>query len=245
MENGWDNSDQTVDVDMQELLLVVWRKAWLIVLAAILCGALCFGVVKYVVTPQYRSSVLFYVNNASVSADGLISSLVSEELTVAQQIVDTYEVILQTKTTLDEVVAAAALDVDTETLSRQIEISEVMMLERVEATELFHVHLTWPDPAEAEKLAKAMAEVLPRRISEIIDDTSARIVDSAVLPTEPYSPDPKNSLILGAMLGVVMSAGFYVIRYLFDSRIRSSSELSRYSNLPILAVIPDVGKQKR
>ena len=245
MENGWNRDEQTMDVDMQELLLVVWRKAWVVILAAVACGALCFGVAKYMVTPQYQSSVLFYVNNASVSAEGLISSLVSEELTVAQEIVDTYEVILHTRATLDEVLAASGLEVDTEELSGHIELPDLMPLERVEATELFRVYITWPDPVEAEKLANAIAEVLPRRISEIIDDTSARIVDSAVLPTEPYSPDPKNSLILGTLLGAVTSAGFYVLRYLFDSRIRSSDELSRYSSLPILAVIPDVTKQKK
>lgn len=243
MENRWNVDEPVGDVDMKELLLVIWRKAWLVVIAAVLCAGLAFGGTKMLVKPVYQSSVLFYVNNASISADGLISSLMKEELDVAKQMVDTYAVILHTRRTLDEVLAKAAMDVDAETLSDSIEVAELLLMERVDETELFRVHVNWGDPVEAEKLATAIAEVLPARIAEIIDDTSARIVDSAVLPTEPIAPDEKNALILGGLLGVVMSAGFMALRYLFDTRIRSVTALSQYGKLPVLAVIPELNKK--
>ena len=62
MENRWNVDEPVGDVDMKELLLVIWRKAWLVVIAAVLCAGLAFGGTKMLVKPVYQSSVLFYVN---------------------------------------------------------------------------------------------------------------------------------------------------------------------------------------
>ena len=43
MENRWNVDEPVGDVDMKELLLVIWRKAWLVVIAAVLCAGLAFG----------------------------------------------------------------------------------------------------------------------------------------------------------------------------------------------------------
>jgi len=244
MEREWQYTEPVGDVDMKELLAVLLRRAWLIILSAVVCAGVAYGGAKVLVTPQYQSSVLFYVNNASISADGLISSLVKEELDVAKQMVETYGVILNTRKTLDDVLAAAKIDADPEQLRKHIELADRMTLERVEATELFRVHVTWEDPEQARTIANALAEVLPARIAEIIDDTSARIVDSAVLPSKPIRPNLKNCLVLGGLLGVVMSAGWMALRYMYDSKIRSVTALNRYGNLPVLAVIPELGKHK-
>ena len=67
------------------------------------------------------------------------------------------------------------------------------------STEVFSIEVTSADPQEAEKIANTIAELLPDRIAEIVDGSSVRIVDYAIVPSHKSSP----SLSRYTMLGMV------------------------------------------
>ena len=80
-----------------------------------------------------------------------------------------------------------------------------------EGTEVFRVTVTSPDPVEAETLANAIAYVVPDRIASIIEGSSAKVVDYAVLPRSPSSPDNMKNMFLGLLIGFALSAGFVIL----------------------------------
>jgi len=83
-------------------------------------------------------------------------------------------------------------------------------------------------------------KVLPNKIAQIVDGSSVRTVDLAVVPDAPCSPSKKNYTILGAMAGLLISCGIVVIRELFNEQIMGEDELLQAYGLPILAAIPDL-----
>jgi len=100
--------------------------------------------------------------------------------------------------------------------------------------------VTSSDPQEAENIASAIAYILPKRISSIIEGTSAKVVDAAVLPSKPSSPNYTINVILGFALGLVVSAGIIVLRQLFDVTIRSEEDITQMFKHPVLAAVPDM-----
>jgi len=68
-----------------------------------------------------------------------------------------------------------------------------------------------------------------------------RILDTGLVPNSPVSPNKKILLLVGIMLGGVLSAGFIAIREFTDNSISSVDEL-KLTSLPMLSAIPVLDK---
>jgi capsular exopolysaccharide synthesis family protein len=149
-------------------------------------------------------------------------------------LVKTYIVILSTRETLNDVIDYAGVDMSYKELLSYISATSV------DETEIFQVTVTHPDPVTAEKLADAIAQVLPKRINTIVEGTSAKVAESAVLPTSPSSPNYVRNALIGLIAGVVMTIAGIVIRELVDVTIRTEDDITRVCPHPVLATVPDM-----
>ena len=168
------------ELDLKGLIKDIVKRAWIVVLCAAVLAATTLVYTVNFVEPTYKASVTMYVNN-NAESNGNVSS---SNLAVALQLAKTYVNIIKSDLVLDKVIEKAALtSVTTE------DIRQMLSAEVVDETEIFEVVVTSPDPEEAESIASAIAYILPKRISSIIEGTSAKVVDAAVLPTRPtFSP---------------------------------------------------------
>lgn len=227
--------NEDVEIDIQRLFGAVWHKIWLIVLAAVVCAIGTILVTLYFVTPQYESSAMFYVNNNSLSVGDTSFSIESGDITAAKSLVDSYIVILNTPTTLKDVIDYAMVD------RNHLELAKMITAEAVNETEIFQVVVTSPDPVEAEKIASAISHILPKRISNIIEGTSARIVDTAVVPYKPSSPNYTKNTMIGFLAGFVLMMIIVILQEAFDVTIRTEEDMEQVCKHPVLASVPDMG----
>ena len=173
-----------------------------------------------------------YVNNSSINVGSTQVDL--SDLSAAQSLVETYIVILKTRGTLEQVIEQENLSYDYETLSDMIEAGAV------NSTEVFEIQVTSADPEEAERIANCIAELLPGRISEIVEGSSVKIVDYAIVPSHKSSPSISRYTLLGLLLGAVVSCGVIVLMELFDEQIRDEDYVRQTFDLPLLAAVPDL-----
>lgn len=225
------NSNEMV-IDLVDLAKALWRRAWAIVLTMVIFGGAAFGYARFLVTPLYQASAMMYVNNSSINVGSTQVDL--NDLTAAQSLVETYIVILKTRGTLEQVIEEENLPYDYETLSDMIEAGAV------DSTEVFEIQVTSADPEEAERIANCVAEILPDRIAEIVEGSSVKIVDYAIVPSQKSSPSISRYTLLGLLLGAVVSCGVIVLLYLFDDQIRDEEYVRQTFDLPLLAAVPDL-----
>ena len=167
-------------------------------------------------------------------------SISNADLTAAQKLVDTYIVILNSRTALNEVIEEAGVDYTCE------ELKEMITAKAVNSTEVFEVVVTSKSPAEAERIANTIAVVLPDKIADIVEGSDVRIVDYAVVPAHRSSPSYTRNTVIGMLLGAVLSAAIVILAYLFDENIRSEDYLTQtYPDIPLLSVIPDMTVTKQ
>lgn len=223
--------EEYIEVDLLRLLRALWRKGAAIVLSMLLCGGIGFGLAYRVIPAKYQASALMYVNNSSISVGSTSISL--SDLSASQTLVDTYIAILKTRLTLEEVLERLELDYTYE------EFLDMIEAEAVNHTEIFEVTVTSKDPEEAERIANTITAVLPGKIAQIVDGSSVRTVDYAVVPEERHSPSLKICTLVGVLAGVLLSCGVIVVRELLDEQIRREEDLLSYG-LPILAAVPDL-----
>lgn len=226
------------EIDLLAILWALWRKAWIIILVMVFMGGAAFSYAYLFVSPLYEAQALFYVNNSSFSVGSTSVSISSSELTAAQSLVDTYIVILHTRSTLSEVIKEAGVGYSCEDLSKMISANAV------NSTEVFSVTVTSDDPVEAEHIANAVARVLPAKISDVVDGSDVRIVDYAVIPTEKVSPSLTMYTLNGLIIGLVVSCLLIILMEAMDEQIHSEDYLLKNYDAPLLAVIPDMLNEK-
>ena len=228
------NKSEEIEIDLSRVFGAVLNKAWLVAMVSVICAMLAFLGTFFFVTPLYQSSAMFYVNNTALSVGDATLSLSSGDISASRGLVKTYIVILDTRETLLDVIDYAGVDL---TYSQ---IKGMIQAESVDSTEVFRVVVTNPDPEEAEKIANAIAYILPKRISSIVEGTSAKVVDAAVVPSGPSSPSYSKNTLLGFVIGFALTVAIIVLRELLDTSIRAEEDIEQVCKHPVLAAVPDM-----
>ena len=228
------HNNEEIEIDLGRVFRALMDKAWLVAVVSLLCAVVTFAGTFFFITPEYEASAMFYVNNSNLSLGDASFSISSGDLSTSRNLVDSYIVILNTRETLVDVIDYAGA-------SRTYrELREMITSGAVNETEIFKVTVTSTDPQEAERLANAIAYILPKRISTIIDGTSAKVADAAIVPTSPSSPSYTMNTLVGFLLGFVAMVGIVVLREIFDITIRTEEDVSQVCKHPILAAVPDM-----
>ena len=228
-----EGNETEIVIDVKRILLALLKYAWAIIVAGVIVAFAVFTYNSRYVTPKYSSSVMLYVNNKSFSV-GDSFSISAADLSASQSLIDTYIVILKNRTTMEEIIERAEVDYSAGELKSMISTS------KIDGTEVFTVTVTSEDPYEAAHIANCISDVLPHRIEEIVDGSSMRIVDTAVVNLNKISPNITKQTVT-AFIGTVFAvAALVAVLSFFDDTIRSEQNLADNFNLPILSRIPDL-----
>ena len=220
--------------DFARVFGALLHRAWAIGFLSVASAVLVILGTFFFVTPQYQSSAMFYVNNSNFSIGNASVSISSGDLTTSRNLVDSYIVILDTLETLDDVMEYAGV------CYSYSQFKDMIHAAAVNETELFRITVTSPDPQEAERIAGAIAHILPQRIGTIIDGTSARVAEAAVIPSSPSSPNYTVNGLVGFLLGLVISVGVLALRVILDSTITTTEDVAQCCKHPILVSVPDM-----
>ena len=221
----------TIEIDWLNLLLLLWKKAWLIILLCAVIGSGAFVYTKVFVEPQYASSVQFYVNNKSQNNNN--GSISASELSVAQSLVNTYIQILMTDDTFKEIQKSIP-EVTVGELRGMISASGIS------DTEVFRVTVHADNPYKAQMIASSIEDALRPRIEDIIEGSSLKKVNSATINVNPVSPNSTRNAMIGAAVGAALACALIFIMALLDDIIHNEDYVINTYKMPVLAKIPDL-----
>lgn len=228
-------TNDSVEIDLKRVVWVLWHKAWIILLVGVLTALLAFGYARFFIAPTYSANARLYVNNNYSGSNSVSSS----QIVAAQSLADTYMVILESRSVLVEVIEESGLPYTYDELEKMISTATV------NNTEVFEVKVTCTDSEHAAKIANTIVDIVPDKIAEVIAGSSVGVVDYAVANDTPVAPNGKRYAVIGALLGVLISAVAVVCADLLDTGIKSEDYLAQaYGDLPLLAVIPGAHSTK-
>lgn len=224
-------------VSMENPLLVIWRRWWIIALttAALVGLAVGFSVLQ---TPSYGATIKVLVGTQQ--GDGAVSNL-QTDVAGLQGIAETAAIAVDTRPVAQEVVDRSGLNVAPET------VLENMTVEPIGTSQFIEVSYTDTDPQRAQEVANAVGSVFSEQISEVSPGDSAvtaEIWERAVAPESPSSPNLMLNALFALVLGLMLGAALaFVVDYL-DDNWRSPEEVERVSGVPTFGVIPAFKTQK-
>lgn len=231
-------------IDLMELARALWKNILLIALAAVLVGSVAFAYTAFRVAPQYQATTSLYVNSSSFRVGTTSYSVSRTEMSTSNSLVSVYLYILKSRTTMEEVIEAADLTYSPEQLSGMISAKGVSDTAAIEIT------VTSTNPAEAELVANTIAKVLPVRITDIVEGSSVRVVDYAIIPSRRSGPNVVQNTMQGILAGAVLGAAVVIAFSLLNSHsrevIKSADDLrAMYPDMMVLAMIPDMSMSEK
>ena len=232
------NITEENSIDLIAIAKALWKNILAIALAAVLVGFIAFANTAFRMTPQYQAKTSLYVNSNSFRLGSSNYSVSASELS-SQSLVNIYLYILQSRTTMEEVIAAADLNYTPEALLGTISARGIS------GTSAIEISVTCGSPSEAELIANTIAKVLPERISDIVEGSSVRVVDYAIIPSKRSGPNIVSNTTLGLMIGAAVGAAVVVAITLLQQRsnqaLESADDLrAMYPDIMVLAMIPDM-----
>jgi len=214
--------------------LGILRRRWLMIVAITLLVTGAAAGVTFLMTPQYTSSVKLFI---TTSANEDSNSALQSGQYGLQRVTSYVDQVT------DENVAGQVID------RLGLEVSESELVGRVEATNVpqtvnIVVTVTDTSPSQAQALAQTYGEVMEDRVRALettdpgaTPPIKASIVNDAVLPSSPSSPQPVRNIGLGLVLGLLLSFGLAVLREVLDTTVKSPADLAGLDT-SVLGTIP-------
>lgn len=218
-----------MELDLKKTLSVLFSKIWIIITVAALSGIFTLILNLFFITPMYTSQALLYISNMSERKSSIVTT---GDVNVSRELVNTFVVILNSRTVLDKVAEQSGLDYSS------TQIKNMISAQSVSSTEVFRISVTHSDPAEAQLIADTILKVAPSEIKRVINAGAVSIIDYATLPLAPSSPNIAKNTVLGVLLGAILTVFIILLLHTLDSRVKNEFVLVENFDLPIIGLIP-------
>lgn len=218
------------EMDLLQILSILRKKLLIIALSTVIVGLLAYIASAYIIEPQYSATASMYVYNSSTRNDDITST----DLTTSQKLVQTYIVILKSNSVLSDVAEQLGGIYTTD------EIRKMLSANTIDDTEAFSVTVTNGDPEIAQKIVNTIVDIAPKEIIRVVKAGAVEVIDTAVLPAEPSSPNIVKNTAVGAVIGLILSIFIAILSAMFDTVIHSEEDIASTFNIPILGVIPSI-----
>lgn len=216
----------------KNLLGVLWRRMWVVVLVAVALAGSAVGF-SLLQTPMYEASVKILIGQKNT--DQTYSNLGSD-VTGLQALTATMATAVPTRPVAQDVIER--LNLPDEYYG---EFFENLSVQQIPETQFIELRYRDPDPERAQLVANTIGEVFSERVSKVspsANSITATVWEEAVLPEVPVSPDPLRNGLVALVLGLLLGVGFALLLEYLDDTWRSWEEVERVSGVPTFGAIP-------
>ncbi|HIR87567.1 MAG TPA: protein-tyrosine kinase [Candidatus Fimimorpha faecalis] len=225
-----------IEVDLKELFFVFWGKLWIILLSGIVLGIAAYFYTSVMITPQYASDGTVYILTRSNSNQQVTTG----DLNMSAQLTSDFEELIISHTVLDEVIE----QIDYEGLTFGSLKNKITVTNRTD-TRILQITVTDPDPLMAKAIVDKVIEISSEKIKSIMDIEAVNLVDEGTLNSTPVSPSYKKNVLIGVLIGIVITSAIVIVMYLLDDKIHTGEDIEKYLGLSVLGVIPEVSNEKK
>ena len=219
-----------MEISIKDLVRIVKNGIWLMVTVALIFAVVTFGYSKVFIQKKYETRVKLYVETQAIGNNSYNDL---SAYNYATALVNTYIEMLQTNNFYSKV--AENLD----NKYAYTTIGSMIRFNNDSETEVFSVIITANSPAESKLVADSVADVAPGIISTMNDNSKLKIVDNAVLPTAPSSPNVVRNTAVALLIGFALSFLYIFLKELLDVKIKYTSDMITIQDIPVLAAIPN------
>lgn len=215
-------------IDIINMMLTFW---WLIVILAVLVGGGTYAYSKLTSVEQYSSFATIYINTQTEQKTDDVNTTAIVD---AATLMPTYIEVLSSKPFLETISDDIDNKYDFDAINQMVTYSST------DETNILGITVKSVDAHDAYLIAESISHNAPDKIRQVFEGGSVKLINYA---EESVLPLPNNSLkkgLIGFIAGAALAALIIFLINLFDTRVKSSEELSAKYNLPILGEVSNL-----
>lgn len=227
-------------LSFKELLQVVRRRLWMILLLALLMSGAAMAYSLLLQTPKYEATIKVLIGQDAGNPES--RSSLGDEVQGLLQLTATMAEAVDSRSVAERVISDLNLATTPQEFSRNL------TAQQVPETQFIEVSYADTNPARAQQVANTTGAEFAKKVSEespSANAVTATVWERAELPEAPSSPRPLLYGLLAFSLGTLLGVSLaFLLEYLDDSW-RSAEEVEGVSGLVVLGAIPQVGAPRR
>lgn len=228
MDTNNNYSSDVIEIDLMEIMMLLWHRLWLIAICALCAGTVGFLLSRFVITDQYQSTTKIYVLNRQNE-----STLTYSDVQLGTQLTKDFPELIRSRHVAEQVIATWELPYSYEAFVSKIDVSSQS------DTRIIAITVTDEDPQMAQVLADEVRKVASERITSVTDIEAVNVVDEANLPEHPSSPSVGKWTVVGALVGAFLCIAVILVHFMLDDTIKTADDIEKYLGLSTLGMIPE------
>ena len=213
--------NEEIEIDLGRLFRQLKKKMSFIIAVTVIAIIISLLVTKFLIPKKYESMARIYLK-PNITESGMIDY---NTLTANSKMVNNYVLMLQGNSLLEDV--AEKLKLENEAL-----VKNSLSVSNEADSEIITVSARTKDA----KMSKDIVNTTVNLFFESMKNMT--ILDAPQVNETPVSPSLKMNLLIGALLGIMVSCGFVTVQFLLDKRLHTKEDAESYLEIPVLAEIP-------
>ncbi|PKM51014.1 MAG: hypothetical protein CVV02_08760 [Firmicutes bacterium HGW-Firmicutes-7] len=219
------------EIDLKEIMQAILAKWWIIALLTISIASLGYYVTSNHMTPIYQADTILFIGKEQ-SGLGEIGVSLNDLYTNDQLFLD-YQQLASTRLVIEEVNKNLNINIPIEDFKRS------MGVYAIERSRLFGVSYSSTNPQLATDVSNELATQITLAAAKVVNVQNIRIVDKAIIPVNPISPNLTMNTIIAGFLGLVFALLIIFIHTYMDNTVKKDEDIEKLIKLPVIGVIPE------
>lgn len=235
------NSSETLNntIDFSHLMEILRKHFKMLIVWTLLAGVLGFVVAQFVVVPKYTATTEILVNQKHTN-DNNGQAYTNQQADI--QMINTYKDLITNQVVLNKV----SQQLNSSKVAREYgrsynmpvsKLKDTISIKTQQNSQVFSVAVKTDDPNLSAATANTIAQVFKKQIKKIMSVNNVTIVSRATAPNAPSFPNVKIFTLVGAVIGLLLSAAYLVIKELVDTTIKDDNFMTKELGLTNLGHI--------
>lgn len=225
-----DRTDLEYRMVFMEVIHALKCKLAVILAVTGICAILGWAGSSFLISPKYEASVNMIVNTRT----DVNTNVTNDNISSAQNLVDTYAIIIKSNTVLNQVIQNLGLEISYE------ELYECVSVSAINNTQVMKIAVQSDSPETAAIIVQNIALIAPDIVADAVEAGSCKVVSDVAADTEPAAPDIVKHTILAGFLGLAGCISVIVLQEMMKDHIVDAFDVENTLGLSALGVIPDV-----
>lgn len=221
---------QEKEIDLGDLFKAIGKDLFKNILFGLIFAGVIFAVSSFLITPKYQATTSLIINNEKNNQDNDINI---NDIQLNQKLVSTYKELIQTRGVATQVIKNLQLPMTYEQFKEEISI------DTKNDTEVFEVKVVDANPERAMDIANETSKVFKSAIVKVLNVDNVQILDKAILPENPISPNVTKNTILSFLIAFIIMNFVTIIRVISDTTIKDEEDIVNNFDIPVIGIVPN------
>ncbi len=217
------------EIDLKEIITIFWEKKATIILLTAIFMVIGFIYSSFMVVPKYSSSTTLVLAQSASGTDGTITTT---DITLNSKLISTYSELLESSKVVRQVISNLGIDDSEESIKSNVSVSAES------GTDIIKITVANTNPKKAADIANEMAVVFADEVKRLYGMDNINTLDPAEVNENPSNVNLTKTIIIFGIVGAILAVGYIFIMYMLDNSIKSSDDVERVTQVPVLASIP-------